>query len=191
VTEEQLQPEPTEEQESETDAVQDEIVAESTDAGTEAAAIPSLEEQVAVAEAKAAEYLDGWQRARAELANFKKRTEREREQARAMLQAEIVIGLLPILDDFDLAMNSLTDDIAGHDWVGGIEQIRRKLQSQLAVTGLSEIEALGQPFDPELHEAVMQRSVPEAEAGSVVEIMRKGYRLGDRVIRPAMVVVAG
>lgn len=191
MTEEQLQPEPTEEQESETDAVQDEIVAESTDAGTEAAAIPSLEEQVAVAEAKAAEYLDGWQRARAELANFKKRTEREREQARAMLQAEIVIGLLPILDDFDLAMNSLTDDIAGHDWVGGIEQIRRKLQSQLAVTGLSEIEALGQPFDPELHEAVMQRSVPEAEAGSVVEIMRKGYRLGDRVIRPAMVVVAG
>lgn len=159
-----------------------------TDPGTEAPA--GLEDQLAEAQAQAAEYLDGWQRARAELANFKKRTERERSNWQSSLRGEVIVGLLPVLDDFDRAMENMPDDIEDHDWVAGIALIYRKFQTQLKEQGVEEIEALGKPFDPELHDAVMQRDDEDAESGTVVEVLRKGYKLGDKVIRPSLVIVA-
>jgi molecular chaperone GrpE len=114
----------------------------------------TLEEQLEKAQAEAAEYLDGWQRARAELANYRKRTERERAQWRSMIRGEVIVELLDILDDFDRAMENLPDDMADHDWVSGITLIHRKLKSKLGEMGVAEVEAEGETFDPELHEAV-------------------------------------
>lgn len=150
----------------------------------------TLEEQLDMAQAEAAEYLDGWQRARAELANYRKRTERERARWRETIRGEVVTDLLDILDDFDRAMENLPDEVADHEWVGGVALIQRKLETQLGQMGVAEIEAEGETFDPELHEAVMQREDPDHEAGQIIEVLRKGYRLEDRVLRPSMVVVA-
>ncbi len=146
--------------------------------------------QLEVAQAQVAEYLDGWQRARAELANYKKRIDRERAELESMLRSDTIKRLLPVLDDFDRAMDNMPEDIAGREWVEGVALIYRKLQGQLIEMGVSEIEALGQPFDPTQHEAVMQRAVPNVESGHVAEVLRKGYMIKDWVLRPAMVVVA-
>lgn len=160
------------------------------EAQTQTDADVSLEDQLAEAKTEAAEYLDGWQRARAELANFKKRIERERSNWQSSLRGEVITSLLAVLDDFDRAMENMPDDIEDHDWVAGIALIYRKFQTQLKEQGVEEIEALGKPFDPELHDAVMQRDDEDAESGTVVEVLRKGYKLGDKVIRPALVIVA-
>lgn len=160
-----------------------------TDAEAEAGTA-ELQALLDEAKAEAAEYLDGWQRARAELANFRKRTERDRGQWQISLRGEVINSLLPVLDDFDLAMDNLPDDIKDHDWVAGIALIYRKFQTQLQEQGVEEIPADGEPFDPEVHEAVMRRPEPEAESGTVIEVLRKGYKLEDRVIRPSLVVVA-
>lgn len=153
---------------------------------------PSLEAQLEEVEAQAAEYLDGWQRARAELANFKKRTERDRKLLKSTLRSDIISDLLLVLDDFDLAIENLPEEIADHDWVNGMILIQRKLINQLSELGVSSIEAEpGMDFDPELHEAVTSESSDEFEPGQIVGVMRKGYQLDGRVIRPTMVRVAG
>ncbi len=150
----------------------------------------SLEERLGEVEAQAAEYLDGWQRARAELANYKKRVERERAQWEATIRGDVTLSLLPILDDLDRAVENLPADVAKHEWANGMVLIQQKLHGQLEALGLSEIEALGQPFNPELHEAVTQEESDDHESEQVIEVVRKGYMLEDRVIRPALVRVA-
>lgn len=150
----------------------------------------TIEAQLAEAQAQAAEYLDGWQRARAELANYRKRTERERSEWATALRAEVIQDLLPILDDFDRAMESLPSTAEVQDWVNGIVLIYRKFQTQLREMGVTEIEALGQPFNPEQQEALMERVDPDHESGEVIEVVRKGYLINGRVLRPALVVVA-
>ena len=148
----------------------------------------SIEEQLAAAQAKAEEYLDGWQRARAELVNYKKRIDRERDRWADLTRGEIIKAFLPVLDDFERALDSLPDNLEGQEWAEGIQLIYRKLQGILEAQGISEIE--GQPFDPVLHEAVTHEPSDEHETGCVVAVMQKGYRLNDLVIRPAMVRVA-
>ena len=145
---------------------------------------------MAIAEAKAAEYLEGWQRARAEFANARKRLERERGEARRNATIDVVGRLLPILDDFERAMESVPGNIANDSWFEGVALVYRKLTSILDNVNIERIEAVGQPFDPNLHEAVLQEESDEYESGVVVRELQTGYRLNDRVIRPAMVVVA-
>ncbi|MBN1120474.1 MAG: nucleotide exchange factor GrpE [Anaerolineae bacterium] len=172
-------------EEESTEAVVDDSAVEETP--------PTPEEQLAEAEAKASEYLDGWQRARAELANFKKRTERERELWKQTLQSDILIGLLPVVDDFDRALENkpaLSEGDGASEWLGGIELIHRKLVGQLEELGVSTIAALNEPFDPAYHEAVMESESADHQPGHVMEVIRKGYMIGDKVLRPAMVVVA-
>lgn len=149
-----------------------------------------VEEQLAEAQAKAAEYLDGWQRSRAELDNYRKRMTRERSEWNDTLRGEVILGILPALDDFDRAFENLPEDIAGHHWVDGIVLAHRKLIAQIASLGVSEIEAAGQIFDPAFHEAVTHEESKDHKSGEIISVVRKGYRLGDRVIRPAMVRVA-
>lgn len=151
---------------------------------------PDLETQLVEAQAQAAEYLDGWQRARAELANFKKRIERERAEWETTLRSDLILELLPVLDDFDLALDNLPQEIADHEWVDGVTLIHRKLLAQLEKLGLGVIETGGQSFDPELHEAVTQEESAEYEAGQIIGVLRKGYTLNDKVIRVAQVRVA-
>ena len=148
------------------------------------------EERLASAEARAAEYLEGWQRARAEFANARKRMERDRADARRNATIDVVSRLLPILDDFERALETVPEDVAANNWFEGVALVHRKMHSILESVDIERIEALGQPFDPNVHEAVLQEESDEHESGSVIKELQKGYRLNDRVIRPAMVVVA-
>ena len=99
-----------------------------------------------------------------------------------------ILNLLPIVDDFERAFNTLPDKLADLTWIEGIRLIGRKLWVTLEAQGISEIKAVGEKFDPAVHEAVRQGDGPE---GEVLEELQKGYKLRDRVIRPALVVVGG
>ncbi len=141
-------------------------------------------------EAKAAEYLDGWQRAKAEFTNFRKRQERERELARFETVGRVAKRYLPIVDDLERALNDRPIEENGAIWAEGIELIYRKLMNILEVEGVTLIEAEGAIFDPNLHEAVVQSESDEHESGQVIEVLQPGYKMGDRVLRPAMVRIA-
>ncbi len=142
----------------------------------------SLEEE----RSKAESYLANWQRAAADYQNLKRRGEKEREEYGRLATAALVINVLPLLDDLERALQSVDVRLAGLTWVDGIRLIYRKFQAVMEVVGLTEIKTEGETFDPNVHEAVMYG---EGEEGKVVAEVQKGYRLGDRVIRPAMVVV--
>lgn len=152
--------------------------------------ISELEEKLAQAEAQAAEYLDGWQRARAEYANARKRLERERSEAYARASVDYAGKMLPILDDFKRALANVPENIEQNDWYEGIMLVSRKMDSILSDLNVERIEAVGEPFDPNLHEALSLTEAEGFESGTVVEEVQSGYRIGDRVIRPVLVNVA-
>ena len=149
-----------------------------------------LEEKLNLAEAKAAEYLDGWQRTQAEFANARKRLERRQVEAYHNATVDHATKILPILDDFNRALGSAPPAIVEDSWFEGLELIRRKLTTILEDLKVESIEALGQPFDPRFHEALAQKDVNDVESGIVVEELQTGYRLGDRVLRPSLVFVS-
>jgi molecular chaperone GrpE len=149
-----------------------------------------LRTELEEAQPQAAQYLDGWQRARAEFANYKKRVEVERGELRRVSNEALLLKLLPVVDDFERAFQTVPEDLADVPWVEGIAMILRKLQAILEGENVTPIEAAGQPFDPQWHEAVMQEETTEHPDGYVVEEMQRGYRLGERVLRPSMVKVA-
>jgi molecular chaperone GrpE len=146
----------------------------------------TLEEQLAEAEEKAQGYLASWQRAAADFQNYKRRNEQERVELGRLANAALMINILPLIDDFDRAMQNVDASIAGLTWMDGIRLIHRKFQMLLDAAGVTEIEADGRDFDPNVHEAV---TFGDGEDGKVVGVVQKGYKLGDRVLRPAMVVV--
>ena len=127
-----------------------------------------------------------WQRAVADYQNFKRRVEQERAEMGRLASAALVINLLPLIDDVERALRTVDTKLAGLTWIDGIWLIYRKFQAVLEAAGVKEIEADGQSFDPTVHEAVSQAP---GEEGKIVSVVQKGYTLGDRVIRPAMVVV--
>ncbi len=133
---------------------------------------------------------DGWQRARAEFANYKKRTERERGELFQRAALDTLGALLPIIDDFDRAFESLPEDIRDSAWIGGVEMIQRKFASLLDGYGVEAIDPTGAAFDPVLHQAVLAEDSDELESGHVIETLQKGYRAGDAVLRLALVKVA-
>lgn len=141
-----------------------------------------LEEERTNAEA----YKDKYLRAVADFQNYKRRTEEERANYQRIANLSFVLNILPIVDDLERALASLDVKLAGLQWVEGIRQIQRKFEAALQASGVQEIPAEGQDFDPNLHEAIGQ---DEGEEGKVVRVLQKGYTMGDRVIRPAMVMV--
>jgi len=146
----------------------------------------SPEEQLARAREDAQKYLGNWQRAEADFQNYKKRVEQERDENRRFASAALVMNTLPILDDLERALMSVDAHLAGLTWLDGVRLIYRKLQLILENAGVSAIEVEGQQFDPRYHEAVMHADGPE---GKVLAEVQRGYKLHDRVLRPAMVVV--
>ena len=148
--------------------------------------VEAIKQALAEAKAKAEANLAGWQRAQADFINYKRRCEQERDEARKLANSALVLSLLPVLDDFERAFASIPTELAEHEWVNGIKLIERKLRSALEAHGLAEIKALGEPFDTDLHEAVMHVSGKE---NTVVQEMQKGYKLYDKVIRPSKVAV--
>jgi molecular chaperone GrpE len=146
----------------------------------------SLEEQLAAAREDARKYLANWQRAEADFQNYKRRIEQERDESRRFASAALIINILPIMDDLERALMSVDTHIAGLTWFDGIRLIHRKLQLILENAGVTVIPAEGQQFDPSVHESVMEA---EGEQGKVLAEVQRGYKLYDRVLRPAMVVV--
>jgi molecular chaperone GrpE len=173
--------------------VMEETLAQVLEQGGEEEAVDeaaSLRQQLEEARAKEAEYLDGWQRARAELANARKRFQREQEQAYASARADLLTRLLPIVDDFARAFQTLPDNPSSAAWTEGIELIYRKFLLLLEQEGVEPIEAAGQAFDPFLHQAVTHEPSADVLDGHVIAEMQKGYRVGDRVLRPSVVRVS-
>ncbi len=146
----------------------------------------SLTEQLAQEKEKAESYLASWQRAAADFQNYKRRVEQEREELARISNAALIINMLPLIDDLERALQNVDMRLAGMTWLDGIRLIQRKFQALLEMNGVTEIEADGQGFDPNIHEAVM---FGDGEDGKVISVVQKGYRLGGRVLRPAMVVV--
>jgi molecular chaperone GrpE len=142
-------------------------------------------------QAKSAEYLDGWQRARAELANARKRWERESVQTYNHALVDTVARLLPVVDDFERAIATLPDNLSGLTWIDGVLLIYRNLGAVLEQQGVVPIEAgPGIPFDPSYHQAITHEPHDAYEAGAIIGEFQKGYKLGDRVVRPALVRVS-
>jgi molecular chaperone GrpE len=135
---------------------------------------------------KAKSYYQSWQRTAADFQNYKRRVEDERSETARLASAALIINMLPLLDDLERALKNVDAHLASLTWVDGIRLIYRKFEALLEMAGVQEIEADGQTFDPALHEAVSQAP---GEDNKVISVVQRGYRLGDRVIRPAMVVV--
>jgi molecular chaperone GrpE len=150
----------------------------------------TLEDRLADLQTKADEYLAGMQRERAEFINYKRRVERERTMLYQNAKHEVIEKFLPALDDFERAVANAPEDVKDSDWVQGILMIERKLYGVIESLGVVEIEALGELFDPNLHEAIAQGESDEYESGHVMDVLQKGYKHGDKVVRPAMVRVA-
>ena len=141
-------------------------------------------------QAQADEYLDGWQRARAEFANYKRRIEREQAEARDRIAGNTLVSFLGVMDDLERALKDHPSDGDAASWSEGIELIYRKLSALVIAEGVEEILADGTSFDPALHEALSHEESDNHAEGQVIEVVQRGFRMGDRVLRPALVRVA-
>jgi molecular chaperone GrpE len=148
--------------------------------------VEELKQQLEKEKERAEANLASWQRSAADFQNYKRRVEQEREETARLASAALIINLLPLLDDLQRALDSVDTRLAGMTWLDGLRLIERKFQALLDMNGVTEIEADGQDFDPNVHEAV---TFGPGEENKVIAVVQKGYRLGGRVIRPAMVVV--
>lgn len=157
---------------------------------SEEAAEPTCEELLAAAQAEATKNLDGWMRSQAEFANARKRMDKQRIDIQIRATTDMVTRLLPVIDDFERAFANVPAAISEDSWFEGIEMVNRKVLGILESLNVQAIEAVGKEFDPNLHEAIMQDDSEEYDSGIVTEEMQKGYKIGDRIIRPSLVKVA-
>lgn len=146
----------------------------------------NLAEALAAEKEKAGEYLANWQRAQADFVNYKRRTEQERADFNSYANANLLLGLLPVLDDLERALEAVPPRYKKSDWVEGVRLVERKFKTSLEGQGVKPIKALGEPFDPNFHEALRQ---DKGEEGIVIEEFQKGYMLNDKLLRPSRVVV--
>ena len=167
---------------AEVDAVADEAETEE---------LITLEEQLEQAQQEAAANLDRWHRAAAELANFKRRQEEQRKLQRDRIKAEVLEGIISALDDMELAFQNMPEELDGQliGWVEGFRLVQRKLDKTMEDQNVMPIRTDGE-FDPNFHEAVSHEESEEHEEGQIIGELRKGYQIGNRVIRPALVRVA-
>ncbi len=140
-------------------------------------------------EQESTSYKDQYLRSAAEMKNYKRRVEQDRIDLIRNAGAGVLMKMLPILDDFDLAIAHVPEEIENSPWFNGIKLVQSKLQTVFEGEGVTPIQALGQRFDPNFHEAVMHEAAGPEHAGKVTAELRRGYVLNDRVIRPTMVKV--
>jgi len=164
------------------------------ESGADASAAESADERdarIAELEGMLEEYKNRLLRSQADFDNFRRRTQREKEELVKFASAELIIRLLPVLDNFERAIAAAKSSGDFEALAKGVDMIHRQLLQVLEQEGLKPMETVGQPFNPEFHEAVMRVESGEYEEGTVVEELQRGYMLKDRVIRPAMVKVSG
>jgi molecular chaperone GrpE len=151
----------------------------------------SLRAELERSRAQAGEYLDGWKRAQADLVNYRRRVERDEADIRLSAAGRAATRWFPVLDDFERALKELPETENLEQWAGGVELIYRKGLAALEAEGIAPIEAAeGTPFDPSVHEAVTREVCPDRRDGEILEVLHRGYRMGERVLRPAKVRVA-
>jgi molecular chaperone GrpE len=155
-----------------------------------AESIDALRAALEAERARAEEHLALAQRAQADYANLKRRTEADRERALGLASEALLSKVVGLADDFDLAIDHLPDEARQNPWLEGIVAIDRKLRALLESEGVTPVDALGRPFDPHEHEALARVPNTGRPEGEVVAELRRGYRLRDRVLRPALVAVS-
>jgi len=163
-----------------------------TDAGSSAeptADLETLRGELAEIEQKADEYLRLAQRTQADFINYRRRIEEERAQQARDANIAFLQKLFPILDDFERALANATSGDLESSWGQGVQLVERNLRGMLSADAVERIEAEGAEFDPRLHEAIGSAPSPEVPEGHVLQVVRQGYRKGDRVLRPAQVIV--
>ncbi|HLH23928.1 MAG TPA: nucleotide exchange factor GrpE [Chloroflexota bacterium] len=139
---------------------------------------------------KAESYLDLAQRTQADFVNYKRRAERERADEAQAARADLLVQLLPALDDLERALSHVPESLRGNPWADGLPLVARQLRLALARAGVERLGAEGEAFDPRLHEAVAYQPQPGFAEGQIAHVARPGYRIGERIVRPAQVVVA-
>ena len=170
---------------------EDEAVTERADeTGPEAGEEDAIAADLAKARAEAESYLDDLRRLQADFDNYRKRTLREQTARTASASQALVARLLPVLDNFELAVSAAEQSRDFDRMLKGVEMVLGALREVLEGEGLVKIEAEGKPFDPERHEAVVAVEQEDTEPGTVLDIVRTGYELRGKVLRPAMVKVA-
>ncbi|HMN15133.1 MAG TPA: nucleotide exchange factor GrpE [Bellilinea sp.] len=150
----------------------------------------SLQEELAKVQDEAKQYYEGMLRERADFINYKRRTEASHEQTIQAKKADILKNFLTVLDNMDLAIQHKPENAGNEEWWKGIELVYRQLQGVLATEGMEPIKAQGEEFDPTIHEAVSHEDNDAVESGKVIGVVKQGYKLGDRIVRPALVRVA-
>ncbi len=150
----------------------------------------NLFEELKKAQAEALKNREGWLYAQAEFTNYRKRIERDREQWRQDAVGSAVKRYLPVVDDLERALKNIPDSLNGVAWVGGVELIYQKMLAALEADGVAPFGVAGEVFDPNLHEAIAQAPSDEYASGHIVEVLQKGYKIGEKVLRPALVRVA-
>ena len=182
---EEIKPNAADQESAEPSAEEAPVSVETVDAEKEA-----LQHALDKAQAEAKDYLDQLLRARADYANYKRRTEQDKQEMIRYGNAGLMATLLPVLDDFERAFQALPQGLEKMTWLEGIALVQRKLQVVLENQGLQAIRVERQKFDPALHEAISYEEREDMEDGDVIAEAQKGYKLGDRVLRPALVRVA-
>lgn len=172
----------------------------------------TLEEQLSDCQLKMEEYLLGWQRERADFANYKKDEAKMREESRFYIKSKIIYEFLIVLDNFDMALKHMPEDLKSNNWIMGVSHIRQQLEIILKGEGAEEIKCIGEKFDPVMHEALEEvemtgegkepafasaaakamadKKAMAGKSGVILEELQKGYRLDGRVIRPAKVKIS-
>ena len=155
------------------------------------AAVPDLGEQLTAAKKEAADNYDRYVRSVADLDNHRRRTMREKDELRQFAASRVLEDLLPVLDNLGLGLAAAKAPNADlKTLVGGISMVAEQLKASLASHGLKEVNPVGQPFDPNLHEAISQQPSAEVPEGSVITVVRTGFTLNGRLLRPASVIVS-
>ena len=153
--------------------------------------VEQLSAQLEIAKSLAAEHLATLQRTAADFANFKRRTAEDRERELGLASELLLRKLLAVADDFDRALDAMPADLKGVGWIEGIVLLDRKLRALLESEGVTPIESVGRAFDPREHEAIASVPATGRPDGEIVDEIQRGYRVRDRVLRPALVAVAG
>jgi molecular chaperone GrpE len=155
-----------------------------------AAVSAQLEQQLSAEQRKAQECQDLLRRTQADFVNFRRRMSQEQAEGRIATQSALLFHLLPVLDDLGRALAAAPPELATHPWVQGLFLVARRLTTLLDQLGVRQIGVAGEPFDPHRHEAITTEARADVPEGTILHVDRPGYALGERVIRPAQVIVA-
>ncbi len=152
--------------------------------------LEKLQQEFDEAQREISSTLDGWQRTQAEFINYKKRMEREQIRMNENASIRVIKSFLGVIDDLDRAIANRPSEGEGADWAEGIDLVFRKMLTAIDNEGVKPMDPIGEQFDPNLHEAIMQAESEDHKSGEIIEVIQKGYLIGERILRPAMVKVA-